>query len=136
MKYVNRIRFGKIYSQWEILKMRAAYIAAEQHIIQEAANGNDITGHDSGMTVDDHPDLRIPQDDRFAGWEVDAFGNMKGIFESELLYKRGQEVRAKLDRALDEENYIKARMLQTVLDGIKKRYEQAKKRENGEQQAI
>ena len=44
MNYINRITFDKIKAQFEILKMRSAYIAAEKLLIQEATNGNDITG--------------------------------------------------------------------------------------------
>ena len=40
---VNRITFDRIKAQYEILKMRAAYIAAEKLIIEEQINGNDIT---------------------------------------------------------------------------------------------
>ena len=36
---INRIQFDKISTQWEILKMRAAYIDAERLIIEESETG-------------------------------------------------------------------------------------------------
>ena len=36
---INRIQFDKISAQWEILKMRAAYIDAERLIIEESETG-------------------------------------------------------------------------------------------------
>jgi len=36
---VNRITFDRIKAQYDILKMRDAYISAEQHILQNSING-------------------------------------------------------------------------------------------------
>ena len=47
MNYINRLRFDKIKLQYDILKMRDAYIAAEQHILQ-----NSINGFANGMSED------------------------------------------------------------------------------------
>ena len=35
----NRILFDRLKQQWDLLKMKSAYIAAEQEIIQNSSNG-------------------------------------------------------------------------------------------------
>ena len=39
MNYISRSRFSKIKLEYDILKMRDAYISAEQHILQNSING-------------------------------------------------------------------------------------------------
>ena len=43
---LNRITFSKLKTQWDILKMRSAYILAERSIIESTNKGVDITGSD------------------------------------------------------------------------------------------
>ncbi len=117
MKYVNRIRFDAIRTQWEILRMSAAYIHAEQRIVNEAAKGNDITGASTP-----------PMDsEQFFHAEVDGFGNIiNHISEEEYLLAKGREIQDKLDKALEQEDYRKAAMLENVFKGLKIKYNKLK----------
>ena len=65
MKKVNRITFDKIKAQFDILKMRAAYVAAEQYLIEEA-------------------ERNYVEDPSNPIMEIDAFGNMKQITVREM----------------------------------------------------
>lgn len=113
MNYINRSRFSKIKLQYEILKMRDAYIAAEQHIIQNSINGfangmdNDIVEerimHDQfgnvthkGMTV---RDLQIEKLEQRAN-ELEKAG--KDFLEREeyLLYKKSKELWEKIQKQI------------------------------------
>ena len=115
---VNKIRFSAIHAQWEILKMRAAYVAAEKYIISEADKGNDITGFDRPMSPEE-----------FNHAEVDEFGNItKMISEEEFLIRKGNDVQDKIDEALEEEDYRKAAMLKNVLRGLELKYNKLRNR--------
>ncbi len=123
MKYVNRIRFDAIRTQWEILRMSAAYIHAEQRIVNEAAKGNDITGAGTEQVKFDF-DPTTPE--QFHTFEVDGFGNIRQYSEEEELIKQGLEVQAKLNKALEDEDYRKAAMFTNVLDGLRIKYNKLK----------
>lgn len=75
----NKITFDKIKAQWDILKMSSAYIKAEQHIIQEQANGNDITGASTLMQFDP----MTPEE--FHKTVTDGFGNIRNVTPKELI---------------------------------------------------
>ena len=111
-----------LLAQWEILKMKAAYIAAERQIISDAQKGIDLTGFNEATTIAFEP--MSPQD--FFQAEVDAFGNMKKLSEADVIFEKAKEVRKKLDNALDEENYLKAEMFQNILNGLEKQYNRLK----------
>ena len=126
MKYVNRITFGNIKSQWELLKMRAAYIMAEQMIIEEAAKGNDITGHDAPKTTN-----IIFTSDSTNPEELDNFSfsfgeEPKPLTDIEQVYAKAVEVREKLDNAIHDNDFVKAQMYQNVLDGLELKYKRLK----------
>ena len=126
MKYVNKITFGKIKSQYELLKMRAAYIMAEQMIIEEANKGNDLTGHDTppATNIIFTSDSTNPEEfDNFSF----SFGEQpKPLTDIEQVYAKAVEVREKLDNAIHDNDFVKARMLQNVLDGLELKYNRLK----------
>ena len=113
-------------AQWEILKMRAAYIDAERLIIQEAEKGNDLTGAETSYTIAFEP--MSPEE--FAKHEKDGKGNIK-LSEEEYLLAKARQVREQLDQALYDEDYIKAKMLQTVLNGLERKYNRLRGRGGG-----
>jgi len=113
MNYINRSRFSKIKLQYDILKMRDAYIAAEQHIMQNSINGfangmnSDIVEeriiHDQfgnvthqAMTI---RDLQIEKLEERAA-ELEKAG--KDFLEREeyLLYKKSKELWEKLQKQI------------------------------------
>ena len=125
MKYVNKITFGKIKSQYELLKMRAAYIMAEQMIIEEANKGNDLTGHDTppATNIIFTSDSTSPEEfDNFTF----SFGEPKPLTDIEQVFAKAVEVREKLDNAIHDNDFVKARMLQNVLDGLELKYNRLK----------
>ncbi len=69
---VNKIQWAKLKVKWNMLQMKAAYIAAEREIITEAEKGNDLTGFDNTVIAFEP---MSPED--FFNHEVDAFGNLK-----------------------------------------------------------
>ena len=107
-----------------MLQMKAAYISAEREIINEANKGNDLTGWDKQPDV--LTEFGPMSAEEFHNFEVDGFGNIKNISAGDMLLDRAREVRKKLDIAIQDENYVKASMLQNVLNGIEIEYKKLK----------
>ena len=107
MNRVNKTRFSRVKTQWEILKMRAAYIEAERLIVESASRGVDMTGSDQIFEF-------TPETSRDTSTEA------------EELLNAGRRVKDKLDEALENEDYIKAKMFNNILDGLRKQYNRIK----------
>ena len=109
----NAIQWPKIRLQWEILKMSSAYIHAEAKIINDAQNGIDTTGHIADMK----------QTISFESPSVTPEEFYQASSPKESLLSKAREVRRQLDEAIDNDEYEKADMLQSVLDAIQAKYD-------------
>ena len=123
---ISRSKFSMIKQQYELTKMIAAYIAAEKKIITEStsgmADGLSLNREDIGHIIHVQP-----KDPETFHWEIDGFGNMRNVSESErykeLLLAQAVEIRAQLDLAIQEERFEDCGELEKVLNDIKKRYD-------------
>lgn len=113
---VNRITFDRLKAQYEILKMRAAYIAAEKLIIQESANGNDITG----MHIN-YFEPMTPEE--FHQYETDGFGNIKNITPKELIKQKMDAIEKQGRKLLNEEKYELFAELKEIYEKYKQEYD-------------
>ncbi len=114
---VNKITFSKLYAQYELLKMRAAYILAEQSIIESASRGIDLTGYESSNYTIAFEDMGPEQ----------FFSTSTGsVDEAESLLSKAREVRKKLDDAIQNDDYIKAQTFQNILNGLEIKYNKLK----------
>jgi len=110
MVKVNKIKFDKIKAQYDILKMRAAYIAAEQHIIKNSSSGmadgiaeiryeHDMFGNVSAHTLSVR-DMQIEKlEEQAANLEEAGRDFMKR--EEYLLYKKTKELWEKTMKQLN-----------------------------------
>ena len=90
---INKIQLSKIKTQWELSKMKAAYIAAERAIVQDAS----LTGWENQKL------------DEFAGSEMDQFGNVTNLTVRDIQIRRLEQQLEELEnvgrRLLEEEKY-------------------------------
>lgn len=114
---VNRIRFDNIKAKWDILKMRAAYIAAERLLIQEAADGNDLTG----IQVIESFEPMTPEE--FHQYETDGFGNIKNNGPKELIRQKMIALEKQGRRLLEEEKYELFAELKEIYEKYKQEYD-------------
>lgn len=113
----NRITFDKVKAQWDILKMRAAYIAAERLIIQEAAEGNDITGLQVIQTFD-------PMNaEEFHQYETDGFGNIKNLTPKDLIKQKMIAIQEQANKLLEQEKYELVAELKEIYEKYKQEYD-------------
>lgn len=117
MNYINRITFDKIKAQFEILKMRSAYIAAEKLLIQEATNGNDITGI---KVITEFPPM-TPEE--FHEYQVDGFGNIRHSSPKEVILKKMNDIALKAEKYLAEEKYELVQELKELYEKYKREYD-------------
>ena len=94
---INKITFDKIKAQYEILKMRAAYIAAEKLIIEEQINGNDLTGVSTIASFDP----MTPEE--FNKVVADGFGNIRNVTPKELIKQKMDALEKQGIKLLNEE---------------------------------
>ena len=113
----NKITFDKIKAQWDILKMSSAYIKAEQHIIQEQANGNDITGASTLMQFDP----MTPEE--FHKVATDGFGNIRNITPKELIKQKMNALEKQGRKLLEQEKYELFAELKEIYDKYKQEYD-------------
>ena len=121
---VSTTRFSKLKQSWELTKMTTAYINAERMIIENSNRGIDITGHDTF-----YKDRGVSLDN-FEG-AIEDLEFLKGgtpLTPSDEVWEAAKEVRAKLDEAIEKDEYVKAEMLQNVLDGLQEQYNKLKNR--------
>jgi len=117
MNYINRITFDKLKAQYEILKMRAAYIAAEKFLIQEAAQGNDITG----IKVVQSFEPMTPEE--FNQYETDGFGNIRHKSPKEVILNKMNDIIAKANKYLEQEKYELVQELKELYERYKQEYD-------------
>ena len=86
--------------------MRAAYVEAERLIVESASRGVDMTGSDQIFEFTPEP---------------------PPIDKVEELLEAGRRVKDKLNEALETEDYIKAKMFQNILEGLRSQYYKLKK---------
>ena len=114
---VNRIIFDKIKAQYDILKMRAAYIAAERFIISQAAEGNDLTG----MQIIESFESMTPEE--FNEFEVDGFGNIRNKSPKEVILNKMNEIALKAEKYLEQEKYELVQELKEIYEKYKQEYD-------------
>lgn len=114
---VNRIIFDKIKAQWDILKMRAAYIAAEKLIISEASQGNDITG----IKIIQEFEPMTPEE--FHQYQTDGFGNIKNITPKELIKQKMDALEKQGRKLLEQEKYELFAELKEIYEKYKQEYD-------------
>lgn len=117
MNYINRITFDKLKAQFDILKMRSAYIAAEKLIIEETAKGNDITG----MQIIQTFEPMSPEE--FHEYQVDGFGNIRHSSPKEVILKKMNDIALKAEKYLQEEKYELLQELKEIYDRYKQEYD-------------
>ena len=117
MNYINRITFDKLKARFEILKMRAAYVEAEKLLIQEAADGNDLTG----IKVITEFDPMTPEE--FHEYQVDGFGNIRHSSPKEVILKKMNKIAAQAEKYLEEEKYELLQELKELYDKYKSEYD-------------
>ena len=92
---INRIQLSKIKTQWELSKMKAAYIAAERAIVQDAS----LTGWDPKESAHDEIARTI----------TDEFGNTTNLTVRDMkiieLQEQINEIEDTAIRLLEEEKY-------------------------------
>ena len=117
MNYINRITFDKLKAQFDILKMRSAYIAAERLIIEEGAKGNDITG----MQVIQTFEPMSPEE--FNEYQVDGFGNIRHSSPKEVILNKMNALEEQGRKLLEEEKYELFIELKELYEKYKQEYD-------------
>ena len=100
---VNKITFSKIKTQWELLKMKSAYILAERDIVNDAT----LTGWQRNDAIEDDSMTLVD----FQGWED---GNVRRMSEELKIKKQMEELEEQGRVALDNEDYQKMQILKEV----------------------
>ena len=120
---VNRIRWDKLKAQFEILKMKAAYIEAEKAIMLNPSLTSLNNDLDAGA-VQIIQSFQPMSPEEFAKFETDGFGNMKGVTIKELQIRELETALEKMEeqgrRLMDQEKY-------ELMEELKELYEQTKK---------
>ena len=117
MNYINRITFDKLKAQFEILKMRAAYIEAEKLLIQEAADGNDLTG----VKVITEFDPMTAEE--FHQFQTDGFGNIRHKSPKEVILDKMNKIAADAQKYLKQEKYELVQELKELYERYKREYD-------------
>ena len=117
MNYINRITFDKLKAQYDILKMRAAYIAAEKLIIEETAKGNDITGMQVIQTFEPMTA------EEFHQYQTDGFGNIRHKSPKEVILDKMNDIAAKANKYLEQEKYELVQELKEIYEKYKQEYD-------------
>lgn len=117
MNYINRITFDKLRMQFDILKMRSAYIEAEKMIIQQAASGNDITGT---QIIQSFEPMSPEEFDQYA---IDGFGNIRHKSPKEVILNKMNALEEQGRKLLKEEKYELFAELKEIYDRYKQEYD-------------
>jgi hypothetical protein len=117
MNYINRITFDKVKEQYDILKMRAAYIAAERLIISQAAEGNDLTG----MHIVESFEPMTPEE--FHKYETDGFGNIRHKSPKEVILDKMNDIALKANKYIEQEKYELVQELKELYEKYKQEYD-------------
>ena len=109
---VNVITFDKLKAQWDIMKMTAAYIAAEHQIIKQA-NDNQL-----GVQV-----FGPINAEELHNYEIDGFGNIKHTSAKELIGEKLNKLEEQGRKLLAEEKYELFAELKQIYDKYKQEYD-------------
>lgn len=101
---VNKILFSKLRTQFELLKMKSAYILAERDIINDPAT--------TGWEAD------TPERHHYSDLEAGLRDSLRDVEASKLLTKM-KRLEEQGRAALEEEDYEKMRLLKEVYDILK-----------------
>ena len=115
MNYINRITFDKLKAQYEILKMRAAYIAAEKLIIEEAAKGNDLTN-----TIKIFEPMTAEE---FHQYQTDGFGNIRHKSPKEVILDKMNDLAATANKYIKQAKYELVQELKELYERYKQEYD-------------
>lgn len=113
----NRTLFSKIQLAWDIRKMTTAYIDAEKYLIQQTANGNDVTG----MQVIETFEPMTPEE--FNQYETDGFGNIRNITPKELIKQKMDAIEDQGRKLLEAEKYELFAELKEIYEKYKQEYD-------------
>ena len=105
----NRIRFSRLIGQYELLKMRAAYVMAEDYLMKREAGLDQAENIEWVETSSMGPE-------EFNKLNFDAFGNKKRpMTEKERIHEQLLVLEAQLMQAEENEQYESCRaLLQTI----------------------
>lgn len=115
---VNRILFGKISSQYELLKMRAAYVMAERFLMEEEAQNmppeisQEETNGEWVFTSTMTPEEMRYQEPRFH----------KPLSEKELVHKKLLMLEHQLKEAEEQEKYEACEILMQAIRKLRKKF--------------
>ena len=101
---VNKILFSKLRTQYEVLKMRSAYILAERDIVTSP----ELTGWEP----------QTPEAHHYSDLEAGLRHSLKDAEASKLLTKM-ERLEEQGREALENEDYEKMRLLKQVYDILK-----------------
>lgn len=120
MNYINRITFDKLKARFEILKMRAAYIEAEKLLIQEASDGNDLTGITGVKVISEFPPMTAEE---FHQYQTDGFGNIRNKSPKEVILDKMNKIAADAQKYLEQEKYELVQELKELYERYKREYD-------------
>jgi len=114
----NRILFDKLKQQWDIIKMKAAYIEAEKTLITEAQQEVEWTGSLKTIEVFDP---MTPEE--FHQYQTDGFGNIKNITPKDLIKQKMDALEKQGRKLLEEEKYELFAELKEIYEKYKQEYD-------------
>ena len=107
---INRITFSKIKSQYELLKMRAAYIMAEQTLMQDEAQQDQEYNWDDSYTIS-------------TSLTPEEFNKLnKKPSQKELIHEQLLVLEAALKEAEDNEEYEKCVPIMDAIEILRKKF--------------
>ena len=107
---INRITFSKIKSQYELLKMRAAYIMAEQTLMQDEAQQDQEYNWDDSYTIS-------------TSLTPEEFNKLnKKPSQKELIHEQLLVLEAALKEAEDNEEYEKCAPIMDAIEILRKKF--------------
>jgi len=115
---VNRMLFDKIKLQWDITKMKSAYIDAERTIMAEVQQGHDLTG--SLKVIETFEPMTAEE---FHQYQTDGFGNIKNITPKELIKQKMDSIQEQGRKLLEEEKYELFAELKEIYEKYKQEYD-------------
>ena len=107
---INRILFSKIKSQYELLKMRAAYILAEKTLMQEEAQQDQEYNWDDSYTIS-------------TSLTPEEFNKLnKKPSQKELIHQQLLVLEAQLKEAEDREEYESCEAIMEAIKILRRKF--------------
>ena len=107
---INRILFSKIKSQYELLKMRAAYILAEKTLMQEEAQQDQEYNLDDSYTIS-------------TSLTPEEFNRLnKKPSQKELIHQQLLVLEAQLKEAEDREEYESCEAIMEAIKILRRKF--------------